>query len=605
MRPVRLLPEEVANQIAAGEVVERPASVLKELVENSLDAGAGRIAVEVEAGGRRLIRVVDDGWGLSQDDLLMALERHATSKVALPEDLAAVSTLGFRGEAIPSIAAVSRFNMRSRRAQDEAGSEVAVRGGSLREVKEVGCPVGTVVEVRDIFYNIPARRKFLKSIATEAGHLGEAFLRLALARPQVALRYTANGRLVYDLPATEDLAARAAELLGRETAARLVRVAESLNGVSLTGLAGLPDVSRASLDQVYTFINGRYVRDKVLLHAVGEAYRGLMPDGRRPVVVLDLAVDPAEVDVNVHPAKIEVRFHRQNEIHAALAQGLRQALAAGRLAQAERAARPQPAPAQRPAPQVSGRPAAFPARPLGRPATPPLAATPGGGLAVREPAAETAPAYQPPPALPQARPLFGPAGDLTVLGQLHGLYVICASSEGLIIMDQHAAHERLTYEVLKQDLQRGALPRQGLLSPATLELTPREAALAQEQGADWARLGLEMGPFGGNTWVIMSLPPLLAGQDPAQVARGLLDELAQAGVPSGTPEFLEVALRSLACRSSIKSGQRLGERELNDLAARAAALPPPVTCPHGRPVFLTISRRELAKHFKRTPEPAA
>jgi len=489
MRPVRLLPEEVANQIAAGEVVERPASVLKELVENSLDAGAGRIAAEVEAGGRRLIRVVDDGWGLSQDDLLMALERHATSKVALPEDLAAVSTLGFRGEAIPSIAAVSRFNMRSRRAQDEAGSEVVVRGGSLREVKEVGCPKGTVVEVRDIFYNIPARRKFLKSIATEAGHLGEAFLRMALARPQVAFRYTANGRLVYDLPASEDLAARAAELLGRETAARLVRVAESLNGVSLTGLAGLPDVSRASLDQVYTFINGRYVRDKVLLHAVGEAYRGLMPDRRRPVVVLDLAVDPAEVDVNVHPAKIEVRFHRQNEIHAALVQGLRQALAAGKLAQTERNARPQPAPAQRPAPQVCGRPAAFPARPLARPA-PPSAATPGGGLLVREPAAETGPAYQPPPALPQARPLFGPAGDLTVLGQLHGLYVICTSSEGLIIMDQHAAHERLTYEALKQDLRRGgALPRQGLLSPATLEFTPREGPWPRSRariGRAWA-----------------------------------------------------------------------------------------------------------------------
>lgn len=609
IRPVRLLSEEVANQIAAGEVVERPASVLKELVENSLDAGARRISVEVEAGGHRLIRVVDDGAGLSQDDLLMTLERHATSKVAATQDLDAVTTLGFRGEAIPSIAAVSRFTMRSRRAQDDVGSEVFVRGGSLREVKEAGCAAGTVVEVRDLFFNTPARRKFMKSVATEAGHLGEAFIRLALAKPQVAFRYTVNGRLAYDLPASDDLAVRVATLLGRETAARMVGVEHQSDGLTLSGLAGLPDLSRAAMDQIYTFINGRYVRDKVLLHAVSEAYRGLIPDGRRPVVVLLLELNPAEVDVNVHPAKIEVRFHRQKTVHDSLAQGLRQSLAQTRRPQTaqappERPGRPQFKPAYNPAPQAGQRPARFPARPQPRPAQP-AATTPGGGMVLHEPASETEIAQdeQPQSILPHARPLFGPAGDLTVLGQLHGLYIICASGEGLVIVDQHAAHERLTYESMKRSLGGGALPRQGLLSPATLELTPKEAALAQSQHADWARLGLEMGPFGGNTWVVMSVPPILAGQDPAPVVRDLISELSQAGVPAGTPEFLEVGLRSLACRASIKSGQRLGQRELQDLVARAAALPPPVTCPHGRPVFLTISRRELAKHFKRSAEP--
>jgi len=609
IRPVRLLPEEVANQIAAGEVVERPASVLKELIENSLDAGASRVLVEIEGGGHRLIRVVDDGGGLSQDDLLMALERHATSKVALPEDLEAIATLGFRGEAIPSIAAVSRFTMRSRRLEDTVGSEVIVRGGSLREVKEVGCPAGTVVEVRDLFFNTPARRKFLKSIATEAGHLGEAFLRLALAKPEVAFRYTINGRVAYDLPPSDDLALRVATLLGRDTAARMVQVEHHAGGLTLSGLAGLPDLSRAAMDQIYTFINGRYVRDKVLLHAVGEAYRGLMPDGRRPVVVLLLALNPAEVDVNVHPAKIEVRLHNQKAVHDSLAQGLRLALAQVRRPEAlpgstERVVRLQPKAAYHPAPQAGQRPAVYPPRPLPRPA-PPSATTPGGGMVLHEPAAEDAEPAQSQPALPHARPLFGPAGDLTVLGQLHGLYIICASAEGLVIVDQHAAHERLTYEAMKRGLGQGPLPRQGLLSPAILELTPRESALAQSQCTDWGRLGLEMGPFGGTTWVIMSVPPILTGLDPAPVVHDLITELSQAGVPAGTPEFLEVGLRSLACRASIKSGQRLAERELQDLVARAAALPPPVTCPHGRPVFLTISRRELAKHFKRSAEPLA
>lgn len=607
IRPVRLLSEEVANQIAAGEVVERPASVLKELVENSLDAGAQRVSVEVEAGGHRLIRVVDDGMGMSQDDLLMALERHATSKIALPDDLAAVSTLGFRGEAIPSIAAVSRFTMRSRRSQDEAGSEVIVRGGSLREVKEVGCPVGTVVEVRDLFFNTPARRKFLKSVSTEAGHLAEALLRQALAKPGVAFKYTVNGRVAYDLPASKDFSVRVAALLGKEAVIRMVQVEDQTDGLNLYGLAGLPDLSRAAMDQIYTFINGRYVRDKVLLHAVSQAYRGLMPDGRKPVVALRLGVYPSEVDVNVHPAKIEVRFHRQKQLHDNLAGMLRRALANSRSAQASpdgtaQALAPQPKAAFKSAPKPAFRPAPYPARTQPRTAQP-SATTPGGGVVLHEPAAERDEEPDTIQGLPHTRPLFGPAGDLTVLGQLHGLYIICASAEGLIIMDQHAAHERLTYEAMKNNLGRGDLPRQGLLSPATLELTPKESSLAQSQCADWAKLGLEMGPFGGNTWVVMSVPPILAGQDPAPIVRDLLAELGKAGIPSGTPEFLEVGLRSLACRASIKSGQRLGDRELQDLAARAAALPPPITCPHGRPVFLKISRRDLAKHFKRSSEP--
>ena len=337
--PVRLLPEEVANQIAAGEVVERPASVLKELMENALDAGASRIGVEVEAAGRRLIKVVDDGHGMSPDDLLMALERHATSKIASADDLHMVGTLGFRGEALPSIAAVSQMTLRSRSREAEAGSQVLIKGGSLRSVEEVGCPAGTLVEVRSLFFNTPARRKFLKSAATENGHLAEVMIRLALARPEVALRYSNGGRVVYDLPASQDMQVRVAALLGRQTAAQMQAVECRVGPLGISGLCGLPAISRTGYDQVYTMVNGRFVRDKVLLHAAGEAYRDWLPTGRRPVLVLRLELDPGLVDVNVHPAKTEVRFSDSRQVHDALVQGIRRGLQ-----QAMAPARPGPAP---------------------------------------------------------------------------------------------------------------------------------------------------------------------------------------------------------------------------------------------------------------------
>lgn len=492
-KPVRLLSEAVANQIAAGEVVERPASVLKELIENALDAGADRLVIEVVGAGRGLIRLVDNGWGMSEDDMLMSLERHATSKLSSSEDLEAVSTLGFRGEALPSIAAVSKLLLRSRRRGAETGHEVRVVGGSIRQVEEVGCPQGTVMEVRDLFFNTPARRKFLKSRATENGHLGEAVLRLALARPSTALRYTNAGKVLWDLPASSGLAVRTAAMLGRSAAAQMVQLDEDAGVFHLSGLAGLPSLSRPAADQVYTFVNGRFVRDKVLLHAVAQAYRGLMPDGRRPVVVLKLEMDPRAVDVNVHPAKTEVRFHQQREVHDSLARVLRRGLSRARPSgvQAPDFPRPQAGP-DLSRPQVG---LGSPQRPPSYPPRKPPQARPGGfGLAPAEPEsgafqgvclprglpikpvmdqteaagaeaqgtedAGTSGAYTPhqelPPSLgPQTRALFGPADDLTVLGQLHELYIVCASPQGLVIVDQHAAHERLTYEVLKRGLRGG------------------------------------------------------------------------------------------------------------------------------------------------------
>lgn len=569
---VRLLPEEVANQIAAGEVVERPASVLKELVENSLDAGASRVLVEIRGGGRRMVRVVDDGAGMTPDDILLALERHATSKVATTGDLGRVTTLGFRGEALPSIAAVSKFSLRSRTAGAETGSEVIIEGGSLRDVREVGCPLGTVAEVRNIFYNIPARRKFLKTQATESGHLLAALTRLALAKPEVSFRYQVGDKVVLDLPATDDLAVRAASLLGRETAGQMVRLNETIGPLSIRGLAGLPSISRTTYDQVYTFVNGRFVRDRTLMHAVGQAYRDILPTGRRPVLVVHLEMDPATVDVNVHPAKIEVRFHRQQEVHDHLVAGLRRGLGKSLPRPADQPAMPPP-----PLPDPWPRPTASYHRPQG--SGPPKVSAPRTWAEEPvPPSGESVFPPAPPPEVetlgmaPLPRPLFTKAADLTVLGQLHGLYIICASDEGLVIVDQHAAHERLTYESLKRNMRQGALPRQGLLAPATFDLTPQEAAWAESQAEDWNRLGLEIEPFGGTTWAVAAVPPMLAGRDPAPVVRDLLGELNAAGVGIKTPEFLEVAIRSLACRASVKSGQRLSREELIDLVARVAGL---------------------------------
>ncbi|CAO0821185.1 DNA mismatch repair protein MutL [Desulfarculales bacterium] len=599
-QPVRLLPDEVANQIAAGEVVERPASVLKELLENALDAGPGRVLAEVEAGGRQLIRVVDDGHGMRPDDVLLALERHATSKITKSEDLANVGTLGFRGEALPSIAAVSRLTLRSRTAGAESGSEVLVEGSSIRQVREVGCPVGTVVEVRDLFHNVPVRRKFLKSAATEAGHLGMAFLRLALSHPQVTFRYQTRGQVLYDLPSTADLAVRASALLGREAAGHLIPLEEVAGPLSLTGLAGLPSLSRPNLDHAYTFVNGRFVRDRLLLHAVVQAYQGLLPEGRRPVVVLMIELDPGEMDINVHPAKVEVRFAQAGLVHECLTRGLRLGLGRSR-------------------PAALASPAEQPAPPASLPPVPPLPAPrpvermvePWTGTAVpytqlSGPPPPT-PAFPGPGPEPAARPLplFSPAGELSVIGQLHGHYILCASSQGLVIVDQHAAHERLTYESLRAALALGHLSRQGLLTPASLELSPQEAAWADRQADDWLRLGLEISPFGSHTWSVNAIPAHLAGQDPALLARQLLAELARAGVPPQTTEFLEVGLRSLACRGSLKQGQRLSTSEMNRLVERLSQLTPPLTCPHGRPVLLSLSRRELSRHFKRSLEPLA
>ena len=630
---INMLSEQTANRIAAGEVVERPASVLKELLENALDAGATRITIDIEGAGSTLIRVADNGHGMSRQDLALCLERHATSKLKEVEDLEKVLSLGFRGEALPSIASVSRFTIRSRLHDAENGFQVQVEGGNKGPISEAGSPPGTLVEVRDLFYNIPARRKFLKAPATESGHLAATLLRLALAWPQVGFSYRINDHNLYQLPPDSDLRTRIGVALGREALEHMVEVAEQAGPLNISGMAALPSLSRAGADQVYLFINRRFVRDKVLLHAITQAYSDIMPHNRKPVAVLHIGLDPALVDVNVHPAKAEVRFRDSSIIHQALRRSLRNSLSqssafaphgsmmnAGEAAGAGNDLAPNGADMislvsdsaaggwdQNYSPQP--RQGNYGGAPRGyassraysvKSAWPPGLA--GASAANATSGQDSADGYDLTAIFGQKadlkpQPMFKPVAEVRVLAQMHGLYILASSPAGLLIIDQHAAYERLNYEELKSALRDGVAPGQPLLKPLPLNLGPQEYALAVEAAPAWLRLGLELVVFGPATLAVQAVPAHWAGQDPAPLLQQLLAEVALAEVD--TPEFLEKSLSSMACKKSVLQGQHLSLPAMQDLLDRLFKLPPPLTCPHGRPVALGIDSRNLLRAFQR------
>jgi DNA mismatch repair protein MutL len=458
--------------------------------------------------------------------------------------------------------------------------------------------VGTLVEVRDLFHNIPARRKFLKSPATESAHLAATLLRLALARPEVGFTYRTGGQNLYQLPPGSDLPSRVSALLGRDILKHLVAIDQQIPPLRVRGMVSLPSLHKPGGEHIYTYINGRFVRDKVLLHALAQAYDSLMPANRKPVAILYLDLDPSLVDVNVHPAKIEVRFRDSSAIHQALSRSLRMGLQQTNPNPAEEITNSEAEPA------ASGPPAteqvAEPAwvHNWGRPAS----------------AAWTQPEGRRHDAPPQPRPssfawtnvaapfkpqpLFTPVSEVTVLAQLHELYILAADATGMLIIDQHAAHERLNYEELRQALEAGEAPGQTLLTPAPLSLTPQEAALAEAAAPSWLRMGLELIPFGPRSWAVQAVPPSWAGLDPAPLVAELLHEMLL--LPPHHPEFLEKSLRKLACRRSVLQGMHLAMPAMRDLVRRLLQLPPPLTCPHGRPVVLRISRQELNKGFLRS-----
>ena len=578
MPAIKTLPDVLISQIAAGEVVERPASVVKELMENSLDAGARRIEVQLAAGGVRQIRVADDGCGIAAEDLPLAFARHATSKIATLEDLEQVASLGFRGEALAAIASVARASITSR----SAGSDRAARiDAADAKTAPAALAAGTVVEIADLYFNTPARRKFLKSEATEYGHCDEVFARIALARPDVAFQLSHNGRVTQRL-AAGDARRRALELLGEDFLAAARPVDAAAGDLRLAGLAALPAYSRHGRDMQYFFVNGRFVRDKLLAHAARDAYADILHGSRHPAYVLFLELDARGVDVNVHPAKIEVRFRDARAVHQFVFHALQRTLAP---AISPAAVTASPEPDSRPAPQ-----SAPPFQRSFQVAQPVAAYLDFVRDASRGPAVATT---APTAAESAACPPLGYA-----LAQLHGVYILAQNDAGLVLVDMHAAHERILYEKLKSAVD-AAPAVQALLIPAVFGASPREMAAAQEHREVLARLGFEVAPAGPQELMARSVPALLARAPVADLVRALLDELKEFPASTVITARRDELLATMACHGAVRANRQLTLPEMNALLREMEATERADQCNHGRPTWTQLGMGELDRLFLR------
>ena len=569
---IALLPERVRNQIAAGEVIERPASALKELVENALDAGATRIVVDLEEGGTRLLRVADDGSGMSRDDLELAFVAHATSKLADVADLEHIGTLGFRGEALASMGAVARCSIVSRLRGAASGWKLEDEGGAISEPVEAGSPLGTIVEVRDLFYNVPARQKFLRRGAAELARCLDVLQRIALARDGVAYVASHDGRRLYDVEAPMDLRARVRRTFGAELAEVLVEVEATAGDLALSGFVAPPRLARSDASRQMWFLNGRPLRDKVLLRALKEGYRGRLFEGRQPVAFLRLAMDPARVDVNVHPTKSEVRFRDERSLFGFLVDALRTAVARTDMA----------TPAARLVERAVARDAAF-AFPTARATSAP--ASPGPAV-VRE---VPAPLREPPPATGRVL-------------QIARTYIVREVAGGFEIVDQHALHERVTFEALLADLRGSKVEVQRLLVPELLELAPGEVSLLVEQSESLARIGIEVEAFGPATLAVRGLPARLARPRIGEIVRDTIAVLVSAREGDRDPaaeQVLEEVLHRAACRSSVMAGDALSDEEMRSLLERGTRLESDQTCVHGRPTRVRFTLGDLERAFLR------
>lgn len=604
-RHITILPESLTNKIAAGEVVERPASVIKELIENSLDAGATDISVEINSGGRRRIRVTDNGHGMSREDALLSLERHATSKIRVDSDLDKIVTLGFRGEALPSIASVSRFSLATRESASPEGTEIIVEGGRVRDVRACGMASGTVIAVEQIFYNLPARLKFMKSAETEAGHVADVVARMAVSRPDVSFLCTSDDRELLRLQRS-DLQRRLAQVVGRESSRHLYPVKSGDEYAAITGYISGPALARSGTQAIYTYINGRFIRDKVVQHAVMQAYRGVIDRGRYPVVALFIELEPGEVDINVHPTKHEVRFRRQSVVHDAIQEAVEEVLRRSPWLAAQPAV---PIPLSVSTGQAyreriaaaSQASLALPSRPAYRPQQ-----VEETGAASEEPSAlpeRTTMISETPAPFQSDRPPVGTAGyfsSLSIIGQFHSEYILCQSDAELVIIDQHAASERVAYQILKQQCQSGGIESQRLLFPVTVELSFSEVAAANRFSRDLTAIGFELEPFGGTTIIVSSVPRLVASRDPILLIRDVLADLERFGTSTAFNDALESLLSRIACHSVIRGTHPLEGQQIKELLHRMDLTDFAASCPHGRPVSHAVSLAELQKIFKRT-----
>ena len=648
MSNIRILPEAVANRIAAGEVVERPASVVKELLENALDAGARSVRIEVESGGKRMIRVVDDGCGMSHDDALLAFERHATSKLRTSDDLLSIATLGFRGEALPSIASVSRLLLETCTGGEEQGTRVEFAGGKLLGVKPAGLPAGTSVSVADLFYCFPARRKFLKSDTTELGHVASLVTHYALANPERQFTLKTPTQEIVNVPPVAALAERVYQLFGRQTLEEMIEIAPVSGPIRATitepelddggrageltvrGFVSRPEVQRANRNGIYVFVNRRLVRDRLLLHAIHEAYRNILPADVFPVALLFLDLPCEEVDVNVHPAKIEVRFRHSQCVHDFARDTIRQALSKARpIASFSIPARTALAAVSQPGAAAAAAPAPMAPPRAALPLSDPYPGVPGEAFALTDApvqpetqrfafdvaADESAAAgsiardseqieAQFREALPSAQVMEAPAsavslGELRPLGQVNASFIVAVNSEGLWIIDQHVAHERVLFEQHLRSRREGALTGQRLLVPIVVDLTPRQRAILEHISEELSANGFDVTPMGPQSVAIQATPAGVPNSDAERLVAEILDGIEREHQAISIDSLQAQIAASTACHAAIKINMPLDQTKMEWLLGELAKTESPMSCPHGRPVILRYSLREIERAFKR------
>ncbi len=584
--PIRVLDNHLIDQIAAGEVIERPASIVKELVENSLDAGAQSVEVDIEAGGVRLTRVRDDGQGIPVDELPLALSRHATSKITCADDLGAITTLGFRGEALPSIASVSRFEITSRHLDAERAASIVVDAGTLSDIRPAAHPTGTTIEVRDLFFNLPARRKFLRSEVTEQGHIVRLLERLALSRHDVAFRLRSGSRTLLDAPAGsgEHDTTRLGRIVGREFVDRCLDVDHSAGPVRLHGWIGIPAAARATSDQQFWFVNGRAVRDRLLMNAVRLGYRDVLYGGRQPAYVLHLDIDPALVDVNAHPQKLEVRFRDSRQIHDFVFRAVERKLSGTK-------------PGVSTVTPVQANDVHYVrSLPLSQPAMNFAEPAPGAwGVAemLRGVSRDERPHAEEPADI--AAPTSQPLG--VALAQVHGLYILAQNDQGLVLVDMHAAHERVLYEKLKAEA--GRVATQLLLAPVTVELKVHELDALLEQQRQWSEAGFELERLSPTSLVVRSVPAMLPREDIGALIHDVIADVAGEGAAHHLDGATDRLLGTIACRSAIHAHRRLTLPEMNALLRQMEQTPRADQCNHGRPTWTQVSLQELDRMFLR------
>jgi DNA mismatch repair protein MutL len=582
--PIHVLPPEVAAKIAAGEVVERPASVVKELVENAIDAGAATIRVEARDGGRRLIRVSDDGGGIPPEEVPIAFARHATSKLSSVEDLERITTLGFRGEALASIAAVSRLTLVSRLASQPAGTEIRFEGGHQASLGPKGAPPGTTVTVENLFHNVPARLKFLKAPATEVGHIHRVVVNYALAYPELRFHLTINQRGAFQTSGSGELYDVLVEVMGLETAQQMIEISPASLALTISGYVGVPSLHRAQRDRLTFFVNRRWVQDRSLTAAVTQAYHTFLPTRRYPTAVINVTLDPADVDVNVHPTKSEVKFRDQHQVFSAVQKAVRSAVTTA-------APVPQIGVGFRPSPAHDTTRAANEAERWRR-------LTTSGGRAAAQlgfeaqrtlPDDETGGLQSAVEGLPLLR----------VVGQIAQTYIVTEGPDGLYLVDQHAAHERVLYEQMQSSRASAQVAAQQLLEPMTLELTPSQSAILEAEAETLAQVGFDIEPFGGATYRLRAMPEILLKADPATALADILSELAEGAVPLSRQSDDRLIV-TVCKRAAIKAGQTLSMQEMQDLIQGLERSGAPRTCPHGRPTMIHLSATQLAREFGRT-----